>query len=75
MGLDQMQWDELAIRPNGFRPNGNVPLHFSQSTNNVGLLFIVLHLHTEGILALIGCAGYNDVMKTLLISVSHENIA
>ena len=26
MGLDQMQLDELAIRPNGFRPNGNVPL-------------------------------------------------
>ena len=25
MGLDQMQLDELAIRPNGFRPNGNVP--------------------------------------------------
>ena len=26
MGLDQMQLDELAIRPNGFRPNGNVPI-------------------------------------------------
>ena len=25
MGLDQMQLDELSIRPNGFRPNGNVP--------------------------------------------------
>ena len=29
MGLDQMQLDELAIRPNDFRPNGNVPLFWS----------------------------------------------
>ena len=27
MGLDQMQLDELAIRPNCFSPNGNVPVH------------------------------------------------
>ena len=34
MGVDQMQLDELAIRPNGFRPNGNVPFPHTQKDNN-----------------------------------------
>ena len=47
MGLDQMQLDELAIRPNSFRQNGNVRTILSIKMRNIHALSAHLLIHTQ----------------------------